>query len=289
MSKRQQLTPNHFHNTRVVYFDQHGLVVSVQECRRNNQQSAESTTFQALERFVNFEISSKFFYKDGSSLPISILGEKLDSGEFSSDNFELIEDKDRLCFDYGDWKINFQIHVYQPHGNISANLIKDWLNQIPKEVFEYLKGLNERGANYNLMPAGFGWDGKHTHLDLFYVHRMRQLLIGTWRWDIDRKVIDHLSEQYMYSPKHNVADDWKKAVFLDGVEKIQVPEMGNQSELYVFFQNDKHSYHETKINKYLKSFNIPEGYDRCVMAVTNQSTNSSRQHGLAVTLIKKVG
>lgn len=284
---QKHLTPNHFHNTRVVYFDQHGLVVSVQECRRHGKNMTEATTFQLLERFVNFEVSCKFFRKDGTWLPIQDLAISLANEQWSSEEIEREIVDDKLIIHYQKYRAQIQIHTYQPKGNISGTLIEDWLTNIPKEVMDFLLALNPQGPTYNFIPAGFGWDGRKTHLDLYYMFKMRQLLIGRQHWEIETQVIESLSEQYAYSPLAQISTDWKQAKICRPRSYYDIGKISEQSEVFVFFQNDSMSLHEKSINREQYSFKIPVGFDRAIVVITNTTSRDSRQHGLCVRLYKE--
>ena len=284
---QKHLTPNHFHNTRVVYFDQNGLVVSVQECRRHGKNMTEATTFQLLERFVNFEVSCKFFLKDGTWLPIQDLALSLTSNEWSSEEVSRETLTDKLIIRYANYSAHLQVHTYQPKGNIAGNRIQDWLSNVPKEVLDYLLALNPQGPTYNFLPAGFGWDGRKTHLDLFYMFKMRQLLIGQHRWEIETPVIESLSEQYAYSPLTQINTDWKQAKICRPKSYYDIGKISEQSEVFVFFQNDSMSIHDKTITRACGSFKIPDGYDRAIVVITNTTSRDSRQHGLCVRLYKE--
>lgn len=283
---KKPLTPNHFFNTRVVYFDAHGIVASVQECLRRPMDMREPTTFQSLERSVCYEVSSKFFTPNGVALPISEIIEAFKAGTWDCVEKDRWVDRDSLKIDFGDYRVSIVVHAYQPHGNIRGDRVEAWLNSIPPEIVKYLLAQNPIDKAFNYIPAGFGWDGSNSHLELYHMFKMRQLLIGNHRWDINADLIHSLSQQYVFSTSALVNTDWDKASICEKGGSIEVGQTTPTGEIYVFVQNDTFSKLFSSDSD-LHSFTIPEGFDRAVVVKTNMITKSSRSYGLAVDLYKE--
>lgn len=149
--------------------------------------------------------------------------------------------------------------------SMTANDIKIKLSLIAKDLYAYLIWQGN-----GLLPAGYGWDGKHTNFELSKAGKVKQLIIGENDFkNITNEDIDIIAESVMTSKNENLMLDWKEA--LPFTERIFPQPRNVDSQLFVFYQNDTTSIKincEDIVNQNHLSISPPKEFNRVVVIVT---------------------
>lgn len=244
------MVANYTRSRRKVFFDAKNAVSIVRSARRYGN---EATTFQAVERTVDYSLTVVPFDK--------ILTQR----SFVEDGLKYV----------GNWE--------RTSCQMTSEEIKTKLELLPGEIRDYLKGKCN-----GLLPAGYGWDGKHTNVELARAARIKQLIIGDADFkNITTEVIDIITEDAFITPSGHLTMDWDKSIeFLDRIW----PQLRNpDSKLFVFAQNKDISVRlDLNDETELASITIDPIYDRVVVIVTKFIvTEGYPNHGISLELYKR--
>ncbi len=244
---------NHIGNKRKVLFDIRNAVGIVSSAKRYGP---EATTFQSLERNIVFSLTAEKYDK------------VINQNSFVENG------------------IKFTGHWQRSDRQMTSSEIKWKLMHIAPEIKAYLMG-----EGSPLLPAGFGWDGKHTNIELARANRIKQLIIGETRFEnITSEIIDIITEDAFVTPSKELNLDWDKAIEFD--DKIY-PLAGNEnSQLFIFLQNDDVSTRldidEAEKAKDIFSIQPDAKYNRVVVIVTKYITSPNYpNYGISLELYKR--
>lgn len=222
------MIPNHTEERRKVLFDQRNNVSIVQSAKRYGP---EATTYQGIERIVAFSLSC--FPHDPAN--------------------------DAESYFYHDKKF---IGVWEKSGKpMQPNEIAEKLSEIPEDILYWLLGHGP-----NLLPAGYGWDGKHTNIELVRAGKIKQLIIGDGKFEnITTEIIDTITEDVLVTPNTHLMQNWENAIpFTD---EIYPGGRNENSQIFVFGQNDDISVY-LPMESDVYNFQLPEEYNRCIVVIT---------------------
>lgn len=245
------LIPNYDGQIRRVLFDSRNIATAVQSA---NRYGPSATTYQLEERSLAYTLSS--------SKNVKIVNPYV----FISDGVNFS----------GTWA----------NGNaMTSSDIRGKLGLIAKELYQYLIWQGN-----GLLPAGYGWDGKHTNFELLKAGRVKQLIIGENDFkDITNEDIDSIAESVMTSKNENLMLDWKEAIPFS--ENIFPQPRNHDSQLFVFYQNDSVSVKVDCgdiLNQNHLSLSPPKEYDRVVVIVTKFNTSPRYPNfGASIELFKR--
>lgn len=243
-----ELVPNHTELHRKVLFDIRNNVSIVQSARRYG---LEATTNQFMDRMVYFSITALRHDRT------------IDANAYMHHGIKFI----------GTWERSDKA--------MTTAEIKEKLSLIPADIVHWLLG---NGSN--LLPAGYGWDGKHTNIELVRFNKIKQMIIGENDFkNITNEVIDIIAESVLVSPSNILMMDWDKAIPF--TKEIYPQTRNHDSKLFVFAQNDECSV-RVDMEDDTFSFELDERYDRCIVVVTKYLTSASHpNYGASIELYKR--
>lgn len=243
-----ELIANHTEERRKVLFDLRDNASIVQSAKRYG---LEATTFQSQERMVVYSLTALKHDR------------VLDTNTYFHQGLKFI----------GTWERN--------NKPMTSQEIADKLKVIPADILHWMLGNGP-----NLLPAGYGWDGKHTNIELVRSNKIKQLIIGESDFkNITNEVIDIIAESVLVSPTHTLMQDWEKAIPF--VNEIYPQSRNEDSKLFVFAQNDEVSV-RVPMDDDTFSFTLDERYDRCIVIVTKYFHSSNYpNYGASLELYKR--
>lgn len=242
------MIPNHTEERRCVLFDQQNAVSIVQSAKRYG---LEATTYQSMERIVNFSLTALAYDVNPEDNSLLHQGRKF----------------------IGRWE--------KTGTPMSADEIQMKLEAIPQDVVHWLMGNGN-----NLLPAGYGWDGKHTNIELARAGKIKQLIIGEKNFiNITNEVIDEITADILVTPNSNLMQDWNEAIPFTDV--IYPTARNEDSKIFVFAQNDEVSVY-IPVDSGIYNFTLDEQYDRCVIVVTKFfHSENYPNYGASLNLYKR--
>lgn len=242
------MIPNHTEERRKVLFDQRNNVSIVQSAKRYG---AEATTFQSIERIVFYSLSC-----------------------FPNDN-----QLDQFAhFHLG---LKFTGHWEKTNTPMTGVEIAEMLTKIPEDITHWLMGNGP-----NLLPAGYGWDGKHTNSELVRAGKIKQLIIGNGDFkNITNEIIDTITEDVLVTPNSHLMQHWDQA--LSFTDLIYPDGRNENSQIFVFAQNNDVSVH-IPVDNNIYSIDIHENYDRCIVVVTKYfHSDNYPNYGVSLKLYQR--
>ena len=286
-----ELIPNHLRYQRQVIFDKNHQVTMVQSARRS---PPGTTTFQLSEKQVAaYKLTSKFS-KDGE--PFSIFQVKeilLTQGE---EYFSVVSETwgvNSIKFSFKDFDVWIGHESIANNKKLIAEEIHYLLRQIPNPVYQYLLGYNKPNHYYNLIPEGYGWDGKHTNIELVRANKIKQILIGNYEWrGIDETLINKICDETPFTPNRLINTSWDKAYRYQDGEKIFLKKTNSDSEIFIIGQNNELSelldISLATSTDGVKFFIPDKRYHRYVCVVTNILTqNGHPNYGVTIKLYER--
>lgn len=242
------MIPNHTEERRKVLFDQRNNVSIIQSAKRYG---VEATTFQSMERIVFFSLSC--FFHDGV----------VDEHSLMYQGFKFT----------GQWE--------KSNRPMTTMEIKQKIEAIPEDVLHWMLG---HGGN--LLPAGYGWDGKHTNSELVRAGKIKQLIIGDGDFkNITNEIIDTITEDVLVTPNSYLMQNWDDAIEF---EKEIYPDGRNEnSQIFIFGQNKDVSVY-IPVDSDIYSFQLAQEYDRMVVVVTKFiHSDNYPNYGVSLKLYKR--
>ena len=233
---------NHQKFGRRVVFDKNRNVCMVQNVKRT---PPGSTTFQIRDRSASFILNSRFF-ESNMAHPISVLKVKDDFICWGLKNLT-----DGMSYEIDNDSITIRLKTYVAvitptwfdSEYVDMQSIASMLGLITGELSEimlYLLALNDINQNYNLLPKGYGWDGNHCNLELVKANKVKQLLIGYYKWEgMSEEFIQRICDMVLYSPTGMIQCSWDKATKIDMDEYVYISKYRPEHEIFVIGQNDE--------------------------------------------------
>lgn len=293
-SKMGDLITNHHRYQRQVIFDKKHQVTMIQSARRN---PPGCTTYQIVEKNAAYKLISTFLTNDDEPMLVSQIKDiVLTKGieNFKEPKWSYTHNS-CATKGYEDFKIEIRYEAFDgfPEKVDSLTLSKILLS-IPEEVKDYLFGFNPANSHYNLIPAGYGWDGKHANIELIRSNRVKQLLIGEYEWrGIDETLIDRICNESLFTPNRLINTQWDKAHGYESGEKIFLTKGNEDSEVFIIGQTKDLSelinLPLVETNEGVKYFIPDERFSRHISVVTNVLHKTGHpNYGVKIRLYERI-
>lgn len=242
------MIPNHTEERRKVLFDQRNNVSIIQSAKRYG---AEATTFQTMERIVLFSLSC--FFHDHT----------VDQHTYMHQG------------------LKFTGHWEKSNRPMTSAEIKQKIATIPADVLHWMLG---NGGN--LLPAGYGWDGKHTNSELVRAGKIKQLIIGEGDFkNITSEVIDTITEDVLVTPNSYLMQNWDEAIEFEN--EIYPDGRTENSQIFIFGQTNDVSVY-IPVDSDIYDFKLDPVYDRMVVVVTKFiRSDNYPNYGVSLKLYKR--
>lgn len=286
---------NHTRFKRSVYLTEEDHVSMVLTAKRNyseNGSEDDVTTLQSKEHVVAYTVTAEPFHMVNGDLKTRYAYQDLKAKRLEQDiPFEplCIERTDHSCiYHFNDFFIEFKVYNEKPNGHLNGQLVSERLLDIPNEILIYLAGFNNPFDRYNLLPAGFGWDGVRTGMELNTARKIQQLMIGDYIWEgIDEGLITTIQEASTYTPASMMKLNWSNATTIGKNEEIDIGKRNFNSKIYIIGQNSKLS-KLLCVDSDIKTFKLPDEFDRCIVIKTNMIKTPKQTYGVCIELYKQV-
>ena len=288
------LITNHHRYQRQVVFDKKHQVTMIQSARRN---PPGCTTYQIVEKNAAYKLISTFLTNDDEPMSVSQIKDiVLTKGieNFKEPKWSHAHNS-RVTKGYEDFKIEIRYEAFDGFPEkVDGSTLDKILLSIPEEVKDYLFGFNPANNHYNLIPAGYGWDGKHTNIELIRSNRVKQLLIGEYEWrGIDETLINRICNESLFTPNRLINTRWDKAHGYSPGEKIFLTKGNEDSEVFIIGQTKDLSelidlpLFET--NEGVKYFIPDERFSRHISVVTNVLHKTGHpNYGVKIRLYERI-
>ena len=288
------LITNHHRYQRQVVFDKKHQVTMIQSARRN---PPGCTTYQIVEKNAAYKLISTFLTNDDEPMSVSQIKDiVLTKGieNFKEPKWSHTHNS-RVTKGYEDFKIEIRYEAFDGFPEKVDGLTLDKiLLSIPEEVKNYLFGFNPANSHYNLIPAGYGWDGKHTNIELIRSNRVKQLLIGEYEWrGIDETLIDRICSESLFTPNRLINTRWDKACSYKPGEKIFLTKGNEDSEIFIIGQTKDLSelidLPLIETDEGVKYFIPDERFPRHISVVTNVLHKTGHpNYGVKIRLYERI-
>lgn len=285
---------NHTAGKRSVYFTNKDHVSMVLTAKRTHGADGTEdtvTTLQSKEHVVAYMIEAEPIIQKGffnASLPYSEFKDIISFRGLQLKNAKIFVEEEMCVYVFDDISIHFRVYVEKPAGYMKGILVLERLEVIPPEVLEYLAGFNNPQTNYNLLPAGYGWDGVRTGLELITARKIQQLIIGDYKWeDIEDDLISKIQDASIYTPAKMIELDWLNAKLINRKEgqAIEIGARNSETEIFIIGQNRELS-KLLSSDSTIETFNLPEEFNRCIVIKTNMLKTPKITYGVSVELFK---
>jgi hypothetical protein len=293
-NKMGDLITNHHRYQRQVIFDKKHQVTMIQSARRN---PPGCTTYQIVEKNAAYKLISTFLTNDDEPMSVSQIKDiVLTKGieNFKEPKWSYAHNS-RVTKGYEDFKIEIRYEAFDGFPErVDGLTLSRILLSIPEEVKDYLFGFNPANSHYNLIPAGYGWDGKHTNIELIRSNRVKQLLIGEYEWrGIDETLIDRICNESLFTPNRLINTQWDKACGYEPGEKIFLTKGNEDSEVFIIGQTKDLSelinLPLIETNEGAKYFIPDERFPRHISVVTNVLHKAGHpNYGVKIRLYERI-
>ena len=287
--------PNHQRYFRQVIFDKNNQVTMIQSARRS---APGCTTFQIEEKSSAFKLQCHFYSLETNE-PLSLIDIKdllIRHGE------EYFQDYKQMCFDtelhilYKDFRAVVSYHfIGEVDRIVNGHDIALRLSLIAAPVRAYLLGHNKPNAYYNLMPSGYGWDGKVTNIELVRASKVKQLLIGEYMWKgFDEEFVNKICNKALFTTSSLITTSWHKARPINDDQDIHLGKLNPDSEIFIIGQNEEMSELLNPPISYdadgQKVFKPLDTYNRYITIVTNVliSKTGHPNYGVKIKLYERI-
>lgn len=292
-----ELITNHHRYQRQVIFDKKHQVTMIQSARRN---PPGCTTYQIMEKNAAYKLTSIFTgprAEDKDPITVSQVKDLvLTNGRehYRKPNWAYAN-KSSQIYGFDEFKVEI---LYEGFGEypkaVDGFTLSKILHAIPEEVKDYLLGFNPANSHYNLIPAGYGWDGKHTNIELIRSSRVKQLLIGQYEWrGIDETLINRICNESLFTPNRLINTQWDKAHGYEPGEKIFLTKGNEDSEVFIIGQTKDLSelinLPLVETNEGVKYFIPDERFYRYISVVTNVLHKTGHpNYGVKIRLYERI-
>lgn len=281
------LIPNNQRLTRQVIFDRNNQVMTIQTAKRN---PPATTTYQVIDKLAAFILSTIFLDKNFNQIPVH------HTSQFSKESFRIEYTHDRqLMLIFNDFSISVRHEFTNPETTpLGAREIGDVLNVIPSPVKDYLLALNPPGERFNLVPDGYGWDGKHSNSELIRANKVKSLLIGEYEWKgFDNSLVEMICSEALFTPSKSIVTDWRKAILFNPGDVLIVGGVNPNTKVYVFGQTPELSELLTVSlgidDNYCLTYTPDNNFDRFVIVSTAMIKKPEKaDYGVRVKLYEKI-
>lgn len=287
------LITNHSRYQRQVVFDNKHQVTMIQSARRN---PPGCTTYQIAEKNAAYKLTTTFLTNNNEPMSVSQIKDIVLTKGIENFKEPKWSNTHNSCVTKGYEDFKIQICYERFDGfpeKVDGLMLDKILLSIPEEVKNYLFGFNPANSYYNLIPAGYGWDGKHTNIELIRSNRVKQLLIGQYEWrGMDDTFIDRICNESLFTPNHLINTLWEKAETYKDDEKIFISKGKPNSEIFIIGQTDELSellhLPIQDENDGVVYFVPNERFNRHVVITTNiLSKHSQPSYGVKIKLYKR--
>lgn len=285
--------PNHSLYQRQVIFDTESQITMVRSAKRT---PPCTTTFQGIEHSSTFKLIVNFNNLQGDALSIANVRElilkRVDDMRFEDAIFECLRDFLRVHFKYFTAEI-FCEYIHQPDRRVAGDEVQTIFSKIPVEIQKYLLAFNPYDARYNLLPEGYGWDGRHTSIEIERANKVKQLLIGEYEWkDIDDDLIERIYQKTLFTPANMLMLSWDKAFKFKDDDILYLGLTRSDSETIIIGQTKDLSQRievdSVPTDKQTFSFKPPKEWDRFIGITTNILAKGDSEHyGIRLRLFQR--
>ncbi len=288
------LITNHHRYQRQVIFDKKHQVTMIQSARRN---PPGCTTYQIVEKNAAYKLISTFLTNDDEPMSVSQIKDiVLTKG---IENFKEAKwsyaHQSRVIRGFEDFKVEIRYEGFDSFPEkVDGLTLSRILLSIPEAVKDYLFGFNPANSHYNLIPAGYGWDGKHTNIELIRSNRVKQLLIGQYEWrGIEETLIDRICNEALFTPNRLINTQWEKAYHYHSGEKIFLTKGNEDSEVFIIGQTDDLSELVNlplgEVSDGAKYFVPDDRFNRYISVVTNVLEKAGHpNYGVKIRLYERI-
>lgn len=283
---------NHTRFKRAVYFtskDHVSMVLTAKRTYPEGGSEDDVTTLQSKEHVVAYTITAEPF-RMYFNTPLSYQDIKAIRMEkdLQLKDAKIRIEEESCIYEFDNIYIVFKLLNEKPKGNLNGELVSERLVDIPPDILQYLAGFNNPLDRYNLLPAGYGWDGVRTGLELSTARKVQQLIIGEHNWEgITDGLITKIQDATIYTPAGMLTLDWDEATLIDrsSFNGDIVGERNFESEVFIIGQNKTLS-KLLSTDPEIRNFKLPEEFNRCIVIKTNMIKNTRQTYGVSIELYK---
>lgn len=229
------LIPNNQRHSRQVIFDRNNQVTAIQTAKRN---PPATTTYQIIDKLSEYKISTTFL--DSNQNPIAINSiHKRNRGDYKIVHICA----GTMALIFGDFETIVRHDYINPDTKpLEPRELEALLDLIPLPVKAYLLAMNTQGERFNLIPDGYGWDGKHSNSELIRANKVKNLLIGEYEWKgFDESLVETICSEALFTPAKHTTTDWHKAVQYNEGDPLFIGNVNPNTKVHVFAQTHEMS------------------------------------------------